>query len=149
MVNLADCYAIGNGVRRNDKKAFTLYQQAAEKNNIDGIRNLADSYYNSIGTKQDFKEALKLYQRAADMGDNTSKERLEKLQAKLNPQRHEISTGEISDAAKAVKKPTLADKLKMGADILKSNDADKDKQADKSSQSQEQAAQQNTEQQSR
>ena len=36
MVNLADCYAVGNGGSKSDKTAFDLYKQAADKGNLDG-----------------------------------------------------------------------------------------------------------------
>ena len=107
MINLADCYSIGNGIRKNDKKAFDLYKQAADKGNIAGIKAVADSLYKGIGVKQDFSEAMKFYKMAADRGDESSKAMYDTIQSKISGQKHDIKS---ETAIAAAKESTKADK---------------------------------------
>ncbi|GES93565.1 kinase-like domain-containing protein [Rhizophagus clarus] len=60
---------LGIGTDIDKKKAFELYQKAADLGNADGINNLGDCYLDGIGTDIDKKKAFELYQKAADLGD--------------------------------------------------------------------------------
>ncbi|GES87639.1 kinase-like domain-containing protein [Rhizophagus clarus] len=53
----------------NKKKAFELYQKAADLGNASGINNLGYCYQNGVGTGIDTKKAFELYQKAADLGN--------------------------------------------------------------------------------
>ncbi|UZO03468.1 uncharacterized protein OCT59_023875 [Rhizophagus irregularis] len=62
-------YYDGIGFNVDNKKAFELYQKAADLNNAFGINNLGNCYVHGIGTDIDKKMAFKLYQKAADLGN--------------------------------------------------------------------------------
>ena len=106
MVNLADCYSVGNGVKRDDKKAFELYSRAAEQKNLDGLINAAECLFIGKGTKQDLKKAMEYFKIAADMGNETAQKRLDEIQEKMTPKKHEEVAAENKDKAK---KPSLDD----------------------------------------
>jgi TPR repeat protein len=55
---LGHCYKSGIGTDINNKKAFELYQKAADLGNASGINNLGDCYKNGIGTDIDKKRHL-------------------------------------------------------------------------------------------
>ena len=122
MVNLADCYSVGNGVKRDDKKAYELYEQAAKQKNQDGLINAAECLFIGKGTKQDLKKAMEYFKIAADMGNETAQKRLDEIQEKMTPKKHEEVTAEKKDKAK---KPSLDDSFgffKTAADS-KNNEA--------------------------
>ena len=107
LVNLGDCYSLGNGINPNQKKAFALYEEAANKNNELGCLRTAECYQNGEGVKQSPMKALEYYQKAAAMGSAKAIKEVEKLSAKLNPQKHkEIETPmrDIKEREKAVPK---------------------------------------------
>ncbi|RGB39523.1 kinase-like domain-containing protein [Rhizophagus diaphanus] len=59
----------GIGTDIDERKAFELYQKAADLGNTDGINNLGYCYDVGIGTKFDKRKAFELYQKTADLGD--------------------------------------------------------------------------------
>lgn len=67
--SLGVCYAKGMGVKKDTKKAFQLFQRAAEMGNPTDICNLGVCYKKGTGVAVDHKKAAELYQKAADMGD--------------------------------------------------------------------------------
>ncbi|CAB4413983.1 unnamed protein product [Rhizophagus irregularis] len=69
LVLLGKFYYLGIGFNVDNKKAFELYQKAADLNNAFGINNLGNCYVHGIGTDIDKKMAFKLYQKAADLGN--------------------------------------------------------------------------------
>ena len=109
LVNLGDSYSLGNGINPNQKKAFALYEEAANKNNELGCLRTAECYQNGEGVKQSPMKALEYYQKAAAMGNTKAIKEVEKLSAKLNPQKHkEIETPmrDIKERERAVPKKT-------------------------------------------
>jgi TPR repeat protein len=72
MNNLGRCYRQGIGTSVDNKKAFELYQKAANLGNVSGINNLGYCYQNGIGTNIDNQKAFELYQIAANLDDVTS-----------------------------------------------------------------------------
>ncbi|CAB4414042.1 unnamed protein product [Rhizophagus irregularis] len=75
-VLLGDFNYYGIGISVNEKKAFELYQKAANLGNVIGIANLAYCHYNGIGTDIEKKKAFKLFQKAANLGNGFAKFRL-------------------------------------------------------------------------
>ncbi|GES93543.1 kinase-like domain-containing protein [Rhizophagus clarus] len=59
----------GIGTDINKKKAFELFQKAADLGNALGMYNLGDCYLNGIETDIDKKKAFELFQKAADLGN--------------------------------------------------------------------------------
>ncbi|GES93951.1 kinase-like domain-containing protein [Rhizophagus clarus] len=57
------------GIDIDKKKAFELYQKAADLGNSNGINSLGYCYDEGIGTDIDKKKAFELYQKAADLGN--------------------------------------------------------------------------------
>ena len=73
MADLGLCYAIGEGVDKNPKKAMELYQSAYAKGNIDAMRRIGNMYLEDFAYIKDNKlEAIKWFKKAADMGDVAS-----------------------------------------------------------------------------
>ncbi|GBB96650.1 hypothetical protein RclHR1_00280042 [Rhizophagus clarus] len=60
---------LGIGADIDKKKAFGLYQKAADLGSASGICNLGYCYQKGIGTDIDKKKAFELYQKAADLGN--------------------------------------------------------------------------------
>jgi TPR repeat protein len=60
---------LGIGIDIDKKKAFELYQKAANLEYANGINNLGDCYQNGIGTGINKKKAFELYQKAANLGN--------------------------------------------------------------------------------
>ncbi|GES93409.1 kinase-like domain-containing protein [Rhizophagus clarus] len=58
---------LGIGTDSDKKKAFELYQKAANLGNVIGINNLGYYYQSGIGTDVDKKKAFELFQMAADL----------------------------------------------------------------------------------
>ena len=110
--------AVVNGVSKSDKKAFELYKKAADKGNIEGLKNAADCLMNGIGVKQDFKSAIDLYKKAADFGDTKALEKFNKLSEKLNPQKHnDITLSDNDNKYQEKKKPTLSEKFDLSKKV--------------------------------
>ncbi|RIA89922.1 kinase-like domain-containing protein [Glomus cerebriforme] len=61
---------LGIGTSIDKKKAFELYQKAANLGNINGIINLGYCYQYGIGTNIDKQKAFELYQKAANLGNS-------------------------------------------------------------------------------
>ena len=60
MNELGARYSIGIGVKKDEKKAFELYNKASEKNCIKAKYNLAISYYRGRGVKKNKMLSLKI-----------------------------------------------------------------------------------------
>ena len=58
-------YQHGIGVQPNQYKAFELYQEAANKGDLNAMVELADYYQQGIWIQKDTKKAKKLLQQAA------------------------------------------------------------------------------------
>ena len=66
--NLALCYAFGQGVKKDLKKAFELAQSAGEQGYLPAIHFLGRSYQKGRGTQKNRVEAFSLFQKAARKG---------------------------------------------------------------------------------
>jgi serine/threonine-protein kinase len=66
---LAWLYDKGFGVERNEEKAATWYQKAAEKGHLLAQLNVGDLYEAGVGVPQSYEQALKWYKRAAEQGN--------------------------------------------------------------------------------
>jgi clan AA aspartic protease (TIGR02281 family) len=71
---------MGIGVIKDEKKAFSLYKQSAEKGCAYGQRLLAFAYYDAIGTPKDGDLAVYWMKKAKDNGDEAAEEILNDLQ---------------------------------------------------------------------
>ena len=65
---LAVKYQNGDGVSRNDGRAFEWFRKAAEQGNPAAQNALGIAYSTGAGTAQDKEEALRWYQKAAQQG---------------------------------------------------------------------------------
>src|SRR5581483_1624803 len=59
-------YELGEGINKDEKKAFELIKQLAEKEDPNAQHKLGYYYEKGIGTEIDIKKAVELYQIAAD-----------------------------------------------------------------------------------
>lgn len=66
--NLGHLYEKGLGVRRNKRKAFSLYRDAADQGHRSAQFNTALFFQKGIGTRKDSNEAIKYYRAAAAQG---------------------------------------------------------------------------------
>lgn len=62
-------YYYTEGVGRDFKKSFDLFQRASEENNLEGTTMLWIMYYVGHGVTKDVESALVLFQQAANGGD--------------------------------------------------------------------------------
>lgn len=68
--HLAFCYeSSGRGVKHDSKKAFILYQKAAEAGDTKSMLKMADYYSYGQFVKQDSQKSKEFFQRALDLGD--------------------------------------------------------------------------------
>lgn len=70
--SMANVYRLGMGVPKDMKKAFELYQVAAELGNTDAQVDLGDFYYGGEETKQSYSQANYWYEKAATKGNATA-----------------------------------------------------------------------------
>lgn len=61
------------------KKAFSLFQKAAEQGSVNALVNLADAYHAGLGTAKDGDRAKALYEQAADAGNLLARTKLFEL----------------------------------------------------------------------
>ena len=65
---------------KDEKRAFSLYKQSAEKGCVDGQRMLAFAYYYATGTPKDGDLAVYWMKKAKDNGDDAAEKILKDLQ---------------------------------------------------------------------
>ena len=73
---LGQFYLLGLGVPKDAKKAFTLFQKAADQGNSIAQCWFALSYENGIGTSKNEKKSFLWYQKAAEQGEAYAQYRL-------------------------------------------------------------------------
>ncbi len=63
-----DQYLEGNGVPKDEKKAYECYKKAAEMNDAEGLYNLAWCLQNGVGITKSVPKAKNYYLKSAEMG---------------------------------------------------------------------------------
>jgi TPR repeat protein len=76
--NLGYCYENGIGIKINKRKAFELYQKAADLGNSIAQYNLALMYENGEGVDKNIDQAFYWYEKSADQGDQDARNKLNK-----------------------------------------------------------------------
>jgi tetratricopeptide (TPR) repeat protein len=66
LFRLGNCYSFGEGVAKDLKMAFALFEQSAKAGYSDGMFNLAACYRLGEGVARDIQTAISWYQRAAE-----------------------------------------------------------------------------------
>ncbi|RIA82399.1 kinase-like domain-containing protein [Glomus cerebriforme] len=66
---LGYCYEIGIGTNIDKRKAFELYQKAANLGNAYGINNLGNCYRRGIGTRVNKQKAFEFFQKSTNLGN--------------------------------------------------------------------------------
>jgi TPR repeat protein len=66
LYKLGNCYSFGEGVARNRKMAFSLFERSAKAGYSDGMFNLAACYRRGEGVRKDIQAAVSWYERAAE-----------------------------------------------------------------------------------
>ena len=69
MFNLAACYRLGEGVKRDIQKAISWYEKASEHDKYYATAALADIYATGDGVPKDKGRAAQLYKLASDHGN--------------------------------------------------------------------------------
>lgn len=70
--NLALCYANGQGVEQNYKRAFGMFKELCDKDEMASACGIVgEYYYNAKGVRQDYREALEYFSVACDMGEQS------------------------------------------------------------------------------
>jgi len=65
---LGVCYAMGQGVVKDDSEAIKWYRKAAEQGNVDAQNSFGACYTIGQGVVKNDSEAVKWYRKAADQG---------------------------------------------------------------------------------
>ncbi len=78
---LGKLYAAGNGVPKDEDRAFRLYEAGAKLDNADAINGLGECYAEEHGVARDDARAALLFERAAGLGNEDAKKNLEKMMA--------------------------------------------------------------------
>lgn len=73
---IGEMYIFGQGVEKDNKKAFEWYTKSATQGNALGQSNLGTMYHNGLGVEKDFTKAIEWYEKAANQGDAYSQNRL-------------------------------------------------------------------------
>lgn len=85
--NLALGYANGRGVEQNYKRAFDIFKELCDKDEMASACGIVgECYYNAKGVRQDYREALKYFSIACDMGEQSGCDNHKMM--KQNPYRH-------------------------------------------------------------
>ena len=66
---LGELYLEGHGVPKEEKTAFTLFEEAAKDGHIEAMNYIGVMYDRGDGTTQDKKKAIDWYRKAADAGN--------------------------------------------------------------------------------
>ena len=83
--NLGVMLLNAQGAERNVEEAFKFFTQAAEKNDVWGLNNLGAMYQKGWGTPIDLDKAKLNFKKAADLGNETAKANLAKLEGTAVP----------------------------------------------------------------
>lgn len=124
--SLGAMYMYGKGVRRNRKRGFSLFSQAA-KANLEAKYNIALCYEHGTGTEKSTAKALEIYNNLASSGDSYAVEKMEKAVDKIiDPEYYftlalcyDFGKGVECNGEKAIKYYTFA--AEMGHDRAKHN----------------------------
>lgn len=124
--SLGAMYMYGKGVRRNRKRGFSLFSQAA-KANLEAKYNIALCYEHGTGTEKSIAKALEIYNTLASSGDSYSVEKMENAVDKIaDPEYfftlalcYDFGKGVECNGEKAIKYYTFA--ADMGHDRAKHN----------------------------
>jgi TPR repeat protein len=66
LFRLGNCYSFGEGVKKDLKMAFTLFEQSAGAGHSDGMFNLAACYRRGEGVAKNIQTAISWYEKAAE-----------------------------------------------------------------------------------
>ena len=66
---LGICYALGQGVEKDEAKAVEWFRKAAEQGDARAQLNLGLCFQEGVGLEKDEAEAVKWFRKAADQGD--------------------------------------------------------------------------------
>ena len=70
--NLALCYANGQGVEQDYKRAFNSFKELCDKNKMSSACAITGEYYfNAKGIRQDYRKAMEYFGKACDMGEQS------------------------------------------------------------------------------
>lgn len=86
---LGSLYRAGNGVERDDRHAFRLFEQAASDGDAKSQYSLANLYEHGWGVRIDRANAVEWYRRAAENGSRQAKVRLQFLQEGSELKKHD------------------------------------------------------------
>ena len=79
MLKLAECYALGIGVKKNRKEAFLWYKKAYESGLDEANLPLGVCYARGVGVAFDHHLAIKHLAKAADLGDKRALGEIQRL----------------------------------------------------------------------
>ncbi|MHA3774613.1 protein kinase domain-containing protein [Verrucomicrobiota bacterium sgz303538] len=65
---LGECYLLGKGVEKDEKRAIELLREASDQGNVRAMDQLGTCYHQGNAVKKDYAEALRLFSKAAEQG---------------------------------------------------------------------------------
>ncbi len=90
--NLADCYASGRGVAKDNVEALKWYRKAADGNNAEAQLTLGSCCANGFGVAQDYVQAYKWFTLAAAQGEPLARVARNNIAPSMTPD--QIAQGE-------------------------------------------------------
>jgi len=81
--SVAICYSKGEGVKKNEKKAFIWFSKSAEQGNAEAQYNLGCCYEYGLGIEINKKNAYTWYLQSATQGHVEAKKRFDYLLIKM------------------------------------------------------------------
>ncbi|MDE5717652.1 MAG: hypothetical protein K2I53_08585 [Lachnospiraceae bacterium] len=66
LIWVGEMYRFGVGTEKNEKKAFSYYEKAADLDDVDGIVKVGRAYLNGIGVPTDYQKSLCFFEKAAE-----------------------------------------------------------------------------------
>ncbi len=66
LIVVGEMYRYGVGTEKNEKKAFSYYEKAADLGDVDGIVKVGRAYMNGIGVPTDYQKSLYYFEKAAE-----------------------------------------------------------------------------------
>jgi TPR repeat protein len=81
--NLAECYANGQDVAKDEIEALKWFRKAAEQNYAPAQCELANCYYYGLTVAQGYAEAVKWYRKAAEQNNAAAQSEMQQVTLKV------------------------------------------------------------------
>ena len=117
--SLGRAYLRGQGIEKDEKKAFELFSEAAAQNDVIAVFELARLYEKGIVVKRNAGKAIEYYQNAGDLGYARGYYYMAKMyeRGKIIDQDLELAKTHYSDALNLGYDRAKDDLIRLGEDV--------------------------------